>query len=155
MSSSLVPGTKETRRINEAKALDMRLSGATYGEIAKALGYKNADNAHASVQRAIQHLHLEPVIDRIKLAVTRYETMMNALWPDVLAGNPQAIREARALQDSLNKLEGLNAPDRVVTVTLTLDQRAQMLVDGGFVDTLDEARVIVQQAIEQHGKLGI
>jgi len=72
----------------------------------------------------------------------------------VLAGNPQAIREARALQDSLNKLEGLNAPDRVVTVTLTLDQRAQMLVDGGFVDTLDEARGIVQQAIEQHGKLG-
>jgi hypothetical protein len=150
--SSLVPGTKETRTINEAKALDMRLSGYTYPEIAAAIGYKNADTAHAAVQRAIKAIHIEPVLERITMAITRYETMMAALWPRILDGDPVAIREGRALQDSLNRLEGLNAPDRVVTVTLTLDQRAQALVDGGYASTLDDAREIVQEAIALSGK---
>lgn len=151
--SKLVPGTKEQRTINEARALDMRLSGATYSQIASEIGYKNADNAHAAVQRAIHDMHLEPVIDRIKLAVTRYETMMAALWPNVLNGDLGAIQQARALQDSLNKLEGLNTPDRV-SVTMTVDERARRLVDGGFVDNISEAREIVLQAIEQHAKSG-
>jgi len=145
--SGLVPGTKEMRAINEAKALDMRLAGHTYPEIAAVIGYKNADNAHAAVQRAIKSIHVEPVLERITMAITRYETMMAALWPRILDGDPVAIREGRALQDSLNKLEGLNAPDRVVTVTMTVDQRAQLLVDGGYAPSLDAAREIVQEAI--------
>ncbi len=150
--SKLVPGTKEVRTINEARALDMRLSGHTYAEIAATIGYKNADNAHAAVQRAIKEIHIEPVIERITMAITRYETMMSALWPRIMEGDPIAIREGRALQDSLNRLEGLNAPDRVISVNLTVDQRAQALVDGGYAPSLDAAREIVQEAIALNGK---
>lgn len=48
--------TKEERKIEEAKALKLRLTGRTYAEIAKALGVKSTRTAWNRVQAALDDM---------------------------------------------------------------------------------------------------
>ena len=110
---TLVDGAKEQREIADLRALDARLSGASYGVIQKMAGYRSRSDAQNAVRRALQKHHVEPVQERIKIVIGRYERMLLALWPAAMKGDVQAIREARAITDSVVKLEGLAQPERV------------------------------------------
>ena len=56
--------------------------------------------------------HIEPVQERITIVIARYERMLLALWRGVKDGDVASIREARAITDSITKLEGLAQPER-------------------------------------------
>ena len=106
-------GDKEQREIADLRALDARLSGASYGVIQKMAGYRSRSDAQHAVRRALTKHHIEPTQERIKIVIGRYERMLLALWPAAMKGDVQAIREARAITDSVVKLEGLAQPERV------------------------------------------
>ena len=105
-------GTKERREIADIRALDARLSGASYAVIQRMNDYKTRTDAQGAVRRALQKHHVEPLQDKIKIVLARYERMLLALWPAAMKGDVQAIREARAITDSVVKLEGLAQPER-------------------------------------------
>jgi len=106
-------GAKERRSVADIKALDQRLSGATYAQIQKVNGYRNRHDAKDAVKRALKKHHVEPLQERIVIVLARYERMLLALWRGVTAGDVASIREARAITDSITKLEGLARPERL------------------------------------------
>lgn len=112
MTKALPEGTKERRAIADIEALDARLSGASYSAIQRMNNYKSRTDARDAVKRAIKKHHVEPVQERIVIVLARYERMLLALWPSVVRGDVASIREARAITDSVTKLEGLAQPER-------------------------------------------
>ena len=112
MTEAPPEGTKERRYVADIKALELRLSGASYSVIQKMNNYKSRTDARDAVKRAIKKHHVEPLQERIVLVLARYERMLLALWKGVLAGDIASIREARAITDSVTKLEGLAQPER-------------------------------------------
>ena len=112
MSSKLPAGTKEQRRVNEQEALRLRLAGAQYPDIAKQLEYKNAESAQKAADRAFKRLHIEPTEKQRQMALLRYERLLLSVWADATQGVVAAVREARACQDAITKLLGLNAPEK-------------------------------------------
>ena len=94
------------------RALDARLSGLSYSEIQRLNNYKSRTDAHGAVRRALDRHHIEPLQDRMKMMVSRYEALLLALWPAAMKGDVISIREARAITDSVVKLEGLAKPER-------------------------------------------
>jgi hypothetical protein len=105
-------GAKEQRAVADIKALDQRLSGATYAQIQQVNGYRTRYQAKDAVKRALKKHHIEPIQERIVIVLARYERMLLALWRGVTAGDVPSIREARAITDSITKLEGLAAPEK-------------------------------------------
>jgi len=105
-------GEKERRALADIKALDMRLSGASYAVIQRTNNYKSRRDAQGAVRRAIKKHHVEPLQERITIVLARYERMLLALWPSAMSGDVASLREARAITDSITKLEGLAAPER-------------------------------------------
>ena len=112
MSSKLPAGTKERRRVNEQEALRLRLAGAQYSDIAEQIGYRNATDAKKAADRAFARLHLEPTEQQLRLALARYERLLLSVWGAATNGVVSAVREARACQDAITKLLGLNAPEK-------------------------------------------
>lgn len=106
-------GTKEQRAINDIRALELRLSGASYLDIQQANNYRSRLHARDAVKRAIKKHHVEPLQERIVIVLSRYEMMLRSLWKGVIAGDIASIREARAITDSITKLEGLAQPERI------------------------------------------
>ena len=105
-------GARERRAVADIRALDQRLSGATYAQIQQANQYRTRHDAKDAVKRALKKHHIEPLQERIVIVLARYERMLLALWKGVQAGDVPSIREARAVTDSITKLEGLAQPEK-------------------------------------------
>ena len=106
-------GVKEQRSLADIKALNARLSGASYSDIQRMNNYEKRTDARSAVRRAIKKHHIEPLQERITIVLARYERMLLALWPAVVKGDVASIREARAITDSVVRLEGLAQPERL------------------------------------------
>lgn len=106
----------------ERQALDLRLAGARFADIADKLGYANESGAYKAVQRALTST-LQPAADELReVESARLERLLLAVWPAALDGDAKAIAQARGLIDQRCKLLGLNAPARVdVDATVTVD----------------------------------
>jgi hypothetical protein len=100
MTEAPPEGTKERRSVADIKALEARLSGASYSVIQKMNNYKSRTDARDAVKRAIKKHHVEPLQERIVIVLARYERMLLALWKGVLAGDIASIREARAITET-------------------------------------------------------
>lgn len=101
-------------------AVQMRLAGATWAEIATALGYPTPRQALVSTERALVK-QLDSNDDREKmrkLAGARLERLLRSVWPKAI--NPDdpdhliAISKAREILDRHAKLFGLDAPTEVI-----------------------------------------
>jgi hypothetical protein len=101
-------------------AVQMRLAGATWAEIAQALGYPTPRQALVSTERALVK-QLDSYEDREKMrkiAGARLERLLRSVWPKAI--NPDdpdhlvAVSKAREVIDRHAKLFGLDAPVEVV-----------------------------------------
>jgi len=101
-------------------AVQMRLAGATWGEIATALGYPTPRQALVATERALVK-QLDTNDDREKMrkvAGARLERLLRSVWPKAIdPDNPDhllAVTKAREIVDRHAKLYGLDAPTEVV-----------------------------------------
>lgn len=122
------------RRITAAerqrRALQMRKSGSTFDQIAKAVGYSNESGARKAVFTALKKLVQEPAEELKKLELERMDVMIQSLWPDVLQGKPRSIEVALKVMDRRAALLGLDAPKqvedhRIVSMQVMADQIAE------------------------------
>lgn len=97
----------------QRRALELRKAGKSYGEIARAVGYKGASGAHAAVRLALKKTLQEPADELRKLEIARLDAMLSAVWPRVEMGDPRAVEVALKIEERRSRLLGLDAPAEV------------------------------------------
>jgi hypothetical protein len=109
-------------------AIELRLAGATWAEIALTLGYPTPRQALVATEKALERQLANPK-DREKMrqmANARLERLIRGVWPKAI--NPDhpehltAITRARDLIADHRKLFGLDAPTEVVVHNPTQDE---------------------------------
>jgi hypothetical protein len=101
-------------------AIQLRLAGATWEEIALSLGYPTPRQALIATERALEkQLATDADRDKMrKLANARLERLLRSVWPKAI--DPEhpdhliALTKARELIGQHSKLFGLDAPTEVV-----------------------------------------
>jgi hypothetical protein len=112
-------------------AIQMRLAGATWGEIALALGFPTPRQALVATEKALEK-QLDANEDRDKmrrLANARLERLLRSVWPKAVdPDHPDhliALAKAREVIADHRKLFGLDAPTEVVVHTPTMTELEQ------------------------------
>jgi hypothetical protein len=103
--------TAERRRA----AVQLKIAGHTWQEIANALDYSSKGAACTDVRRALENAVKKlsiPLEAHRQLEMDRLDAMQNALWDKVLEGDTKAIDTSLRLMDRRAKLLGLDAPQR-------------------------------------------
>jgi hypothetical protein len=125
------PGNDTAVRARDRKAnaaIQMRLAGATWDEVAEALGYPTPRQALVATEKALEK-QLQDSGDREqmrRMAGARLDRMLRAVWTKAI--DPQspeqmaAQREARATIAQHAKLFGLDAPTEHVIHSPTRDE---------------------------------
>ena len=108
------------RERKAAAALQMRLAGATWAEIAIALGFPTPRAALVAVEKALEdELHATDQRSKMReMASLRLDRLLRSVWPKAIdPDNPEhllAVTKAREVIASFTKLHGLDAPSEVV-----------------------------------------
>lgn len=120
------PARARDRKANAA--LQMKLAGATWDEIAEVIGYPTARQALVATERALEkELHEERSQRHLRgLAGKRLERLLRSVWSKAI--NPehpehlQAVARAREVIDRHAKLYGLDAPTEFVVSSPSASQ---------------------------------
>lgn len=99
-------------RIRAAKALELRMEGIGFKEIAKEVGYNSPQAAHDAVKRALDRVTREPAEDLIKLDLERLDKLWQVQYLNALTGDLAALAGCMRLMERRAKLLGLDAPVR-------------------------------------------
>lgn len=104
---------KVTAAQKRAQAVELRKAGATFDEIATALGYSNKGTAYRAVEQALKEAVREPALQLIELEVQRLDLMLRALWPAVARGQLGAVDRALRVAERRARLLGLDAAQQI------------------------------------------
>lgn len=97
----------------ERQVVEMRRAGATYDDIARATGYKDASGARAAYIRAMQRTLVEAGTDEMReLELDRLDRLQRAVWGKAMQGDTTAIHTALKILDRRARYLGLDAPIR-------------------------------------------
>lgn len=105
----------------ERDALELRIGGKTYDQIADALGYSERGGAAKAVSRALAATIQEPADELRRLEAERLDALDRVLWPLALDGNLGAVARCLAIMARRAKLFGLDAPPRHAIEVLTTE----------------------------------
>ncbi|WP_438489567.1 helix-turn-helix domain-containing protein [Streptomyces sp. S186] len=114
-----------------AKAIRMKIDGASYSEIATALGYSSRSAAHMDVKRSLEkHVVEEGLAIEAwrELELARLDTLQQAIWGKAMSGDTRAIEAALKILDRRAKLLGLDSAIKLEVLTVdALDAQIQRL----------------------------
>ena len=114
-------------RLRKATAgMQMRLAGATWAEIALALGYSTPRSALVAVEKALaKELKDTDRAQLRQMASLRLDRLLRSVWPKAVdPDNPEhllAVTKAREVISTFTKLHGLDAPSEVIVHSPTAD----------------------------------
>jgi hypothetical protein len=120
----------------QRQALELRKGGASFPEIAKALGYSGPAGAYQAVMSALRRTLKEPAEEVRTLEVARLDAMLLALWTQVKQGNQGAIDKALKVEERRAKLLGLDAPAKVAPTDPSGEEQYEGLTDDELVRRL-------------------
>lgn len=116
----------------QRKAMELKIAGATFDQIAAQLGYADASGAWRAVCRGLIETQ-RPVADEYRaLTDRRLERLLLSVWPAAIAGDLKANEQARRIIADLRRLWGTDMPvkvDATVTQRTETDAALQALVD--------------------------
>ena len=116
-------GESETTRARDRKAnaaIQLKIAGATWDEIAQTVGYPSARHAIVATEKALEkELHSEESQKAMRsMAGKRLERLLRGVWTKAIdTSHPEhllAVDRARLLIDRHAKLYGLDAPTEYV-----------------------------------------
>lgn len=129
------PGHDTARAIaRRVQAVDMRIAGARYADIAEQFGYTDPSTARGVVMRSLRAVEAEKVGELRELENARLDLAQQAIWPKVLRGDPQALNAWIRLSKRRADLNGLDAPKQVI-------------ISSGTQAALEDALADLQQLI--------
>lgn len=93
-------------REKHAQALELKKAGATYEEIAKALGYKSASGAEYAVKSAVDRIGIESAVDVVAMDLMRLDEFQKRLTAALRAGDIGVIPTLMAVMRERRGLVG-------------------------------------------------
>lgn len=121
---------RDARKIDIAvrreKALKLRISGASYDQIADGLGYADGSNVRRDIMAAIKDIIKEPAEEVLKLELSRLDTMLMAMFKKARAGDASAVDRVIRIMDRRAAYLGLDAP-KESSVEVKTDSRDRIL----------------------------
>ena len=97
----------------QQQALELRMAGRTWQEIADTLGYANHTGAIAAVRTALQST-LQPPADHFRsLTLERLTKILQVHWPLMLQADPVSTRLCLQVIGDIRELRGLDSPAKV------------------------------------------
>lgn len=114
-----MPGESKTspRRIvayqKQRRALELRMAGRTWQEIADKLQYRGHSGAIAAVEKALVRTLEAPAHSYRALTLERLTKILQVFWPLMLQGDHNAARTVLQTIQDIRKLMGLDAPTQV------------------------------------------
>jgi hypothetical protein len=104
----------------QQKALEMKRTGATYQQIAYALGYRNRSSAADAVTRAMRDTVSKETANELRLLeLARLDSMWMVLWPLTLKADLKAIDRCLRIMERRAAICGPNAPTKVRMPVIT------------------------------------
>jgi hypothetical protein len=97
-------------RVKAGKALDLRLSGMSYADIADRLGYAGESGPRNAVDRLLGRVEADNATELRRLESLKLDVLQAAVWDQAVAGDSDSIKLALAVHDRRVKLLGLAAP---------------------------------------------
>ncbi len=119
-------------KAREAQAVQLRMAGATYKEIADQLNYRGRQGAFEAVRRAL--VADQDAVDEARdMELMRLDRLLRAVWTKAVGGDLQAVDRALKISDARAKLLGMYRPMKI-DITDRLREDAQRLgLDPGRV----------------------
>ncbi len=114
MSHSQMSPPKVQSAIRRKEAVDLRIEGKTYREIAQELGVTptRARQLVAEALAAIEKDTAESAEELRRLELDRLDQLQSGLWEEAAAGNLKAVGAALKIMERRARLLGLDAPTR-------------------------------------------
>lgn len=134
------------------EALRLRITGASFTEIAEALGYGHKGTACAIVREALAELGREEAEELRALELYRLDELQRAVWDAALSGNLPAVDRVLKIMERRAKLCGLD--EQTVTVAPATEPSGGVPLRDLFADDPGEAlRVarLLHEALPQRG----
>jgi len=99
--------------VRENMALQMRIQGYTFPQIAEELGLSGKGAARKCVMRALEEIHgdtREKARELRDITLQRLDSMLTVYFPAAMYGDPQAAAVVLRIEKSRRDLLGLDAP---------------------------------------------
>ena len=117
----------------QRQAVQLRLAGATYAQIAEKLGYRQAAGALKAVEAALAKTLREPTDQLRELELARLDALWLSIWPQAQQGSLGAVDRCLRIQERRARLLGLDAPKELaVDLALNRDYAAQLAAQYGL-----------------------
>ena len=94
----------------QRQALELRMAGRTWQEIADNVGYKGHSGAIAAVESALQRTLQPPASEYRALTLERLTKVLQIHWPSMLQGDYASGRMVLQTLGDIRELLGLDAP---------------------------------------------
>lgn len=92
-----MPESPEQKR---RKALELRLAGATYEQIAQAVGYEHRSSAHNAVKQAMEEsAPSKDLLEAEDTELARLDAMLTGLWPKARRGDVTAVDRVLRIEE--------------------------------------------------------
>jgi len=101
----------------QKQALALRLSGASYEQIAQALGFKNRSTAWHAVEDALTRAIQEPADEVRALEVQRLDRWLFNIDAQIRSGSLEALDRGLKIMTRRATLLGLDAPTKMAPTT--------------------------------------
>lgn len=102
--------------VKQARAVELRSSGASFDRIATECGYKDRAGAHKAVMSALRKTVDEPADELRELELMRLDRALEVAWSHMKARGPyalNAIDRVLKIGERRAALIGLDAPEKV------------------------------------------
>lgn len=97
-------------KVKAAKALELRMEGKTFEQIAVETGYNSKQAAYDAVKRSLDAITREPAQELIKLDLERLDVLWQIQYLNAQSGDVQAMAACMKIMERRAKLLGLDAP---------------------------------------------
>lgn len=108
------------RAERKRNALELRLAGASYRDIAQALEVSPA-TALQDCKEALADIPAQQADEMRTVELSRLDRLQRAVWPRAIKGDLQAVDRAIKIIDRRAKLFGLDAPQQVQITANDID----------------------------------
>jgi hypothetical protein len=100
-------------RQKELQALQLRIGGASWEQIAQTLGFANRSGPFHAVDRLLRQLPVESINQLRNLQRERLNGLWLGSWPAASTGDPQAVANCMRILKRAAELDGLDAPKKL------------------------------------------
>jgi hypothetical protein len=135
----------------QRQAMQLRVAGASYSQIAAELGYTSRAGAEKAIIAGLREFFRQPAQDLLALELQRCDRLQLAVWPAAMEGDVQAVLACLKVMERRSKYAGLDAPvktdSRIAAFHQVDVQGAVMVLPGTEVNSTTADFVAAMRAL--------